>query len=71
MKMDIQFQINQLRQDKIIYAVEAIAINLACFLAFLVFQSYIVLFIGISYTIFMLWTNLQRLRKILRLEKQL
>lgn len=80
-KEDIKFKIDQLRQDKIIYGVEAVATDLAVMLgiyfstyfksqytSFLVFLS---VFIGVGYTLFMGITNFNRLQKIKELEKQL
>lgn len=84
MKTDIKFQIDQLRKDKIIYGVEAIAVNLACILIiiFVSTQSRLapamilaitrwVIIGGVAYTIYMGVTNYFRLRKIRQLEGQL
>ncbi len=80
-KEDLKFKIDQLRQDKIIYGVEAVATNLAVMLgiyfatyfksqytSFLVFISVL---IGVGYTLFMGITNFNRLQKIKELEKKL
>ena len=80
-KEDLRFKIDQLRQDKIIYGVEAVATNLAVMLgiyfatyyksqytSFLVFVSVL---IGVGYTVFMGITNFNRLQKIKKLEKHL
>lgn len=74
---DIKFQISQLRLDKIIYGVEAVAINLFCILLFFMFGNYseqfpIISFIpliGIFYTLYALIGNLFRLIKLKKLEK--
>ncbi len=78
---EIQFTIDQLRKDKIIYAVEATAINMACVLA--MFASSLIPWdkmpyvapaiptIGILYTIYMGVGNFMRWRKIIALEKKL
>lgn len=80
-KEDLKFKIDQLRQDKIVYGVEAVATNLAVMLgiyfatyfesqytSFLVFIS---ILIGVGYTLFMGITNFNRLQKIKELEKKL
>ena len=74
-----QFQISQLRQDKIIYALEAVAFNTASILAIIIImylrlpQIYILIVAGYSllYTLYMGLTNLDRLKKIKKLEKSL
>jgi len=81
---DIKFQIDQLRKDKIIFAVEATAFNMAAFLflsfAFSFLQiaqniaygvAGVVLALPILYTIYMGVTNFQRFKKIKVLEKQI
>ncbi len=76
---NIEFKINQLRQDKIIYACEAAAFNLAAIVAvnLLMYLRAIRLYIiiiavlALGYTIYMALGNLQRLRKIKQLEKEL
>lgn len=56
-KSDLQFQINQLRQDKIIYATESVAVSLAMgfllllLLVFLPVDSPIITFQGVSYPV--------------------
>lgn len=84
---NLEFQISQLRTDKIIYAVEAMAVSLACLVvsslsslvASLGFIPTIYLFYGniaifvlsLGYTIYMLVSNRARLKKIKLLEKEL
>lgn len=76
---NLEFQIQSLRQDKIIYAVEAAAFNLAAIVGvnlvmYLRLARIYVLVIALSalgYTIFMALGNLQRLRKIKQLEAKL
>ncbi len=82
-KGDIKFKIDQLRKDKIIYGVEAVATNLAIFLfiflLWLLSPDYFVsrilvtlsVVIGVGYTVFMGIGNFFRLRKIKELEKKL
>ncbi|MFA5894828.1 MAG: hypothetical protein WC851_03575 [Candidatus Shapirobacteria bacterium] len=75
----IEFQIQSLRQDKIIYAVEAATFNLAAIVAVNLFlylhtiRLYIILTAGAAlvYTVYMALGNLQRLRKIKQLEAKL
>lgn len=75
----IEFQIQSLRQDKIIYAVEAAAFNLAAIvmvnllLYIRAVRLYVIVtaLLAIGYTIFMAIGNLQRLRKIKQLEAKL
>ena len=85
--MDTKFQINQLRQDKIIYAIEAVAVNVTCLIAYLLigllsnilpnlgfylfYASVIILAIGMLYTFYALFGNLSRLKRIRRLETDL
>jgi hypothetical protein len=74
---NIEFQINQLRLDKIIYACEAAAFNLAAIVGvnlviYLRLARIYVLAIALSalaYTIYMAIGNLKRLSKIRQLEK--
>ena len=79
---NLQFKIAQLRQDKIIYAVEACALNLVCLLIFFFSNQYLSgllrtiinmldLLVAVGYTIFMGIGNTIRFRKILSLEKKL
>lgn len=80
-KDDLWFQIDQLRKDKIIYAVEAIAVNTLCFVSIFIGGSLIkgdvmvylsiLAFVSIGYTLFMGLGNAIRLRKIKQLEKML
>lgn len=77
------FEIAQLRQDKIIYAVESCAVSLVGILLVLLLSArFITSFIATSfvgiyglfaflYLLFMGITNLQRLKKIKRLELEL
>lgn len=82
---DIKFKIDQLRKDKMIFALEACALSLASFI-FLSFAfsflpsvsqniayaiAIIVLALPILYTIYMFVTNFMRYKKILELEKKL
>lgn len=72
--------VQQLRLDKIIYAVEAVAIN-SCLIVVLIviaplksdligmFRS-AVMGLAVGYTVYALWGNLIRLRKIKQLEKE-
>lgn len=75
----IEFQIQSLRQDKMIYACEAAAFNLAAIVAVntLLYLRSIRLYIiivavaALCFTIFMAIGNLKRLRKIKQLEAKL
>ena len=78
-KDELRFEIDQLRKDKIIYAVEATAFNLAMIL--LIVAGYntqyripviiISAIIGVGYTAYMGLGNLNRLISIKSLEKKL
>lgn len=80
-KDQICFKIDQLRKDKIIYGVEAIAVNSCCLFAFIfinfnyfsdqvrILGSNLLLIIAVVYTIFMGVGNFLRLQKIKKLEK--
>lgn len=80
-KQDIQFQIDQLRKDKIIYAVEATATSatalVAIFLFFIFDSPNIKLVfmasatIAIGFWIFVMLGNFLRLKKIIKLEQTL
>jgi hypothetical protein len=80
---DIQFTIDQLRKDKIIYAVEAVAVNTACLLAYLVVGflpfpkgmhrdiALVIGVLGLLYTLYMGISNFRRMQRIRNLEKDL
>ena len=81
-KDDLKFEIDQLRQDKIIYSTEACATVLVCLLAFNFSNQYFpsglknlvnvgTLLVGVGYTIFMGISNFYRWQKIIKLQKQL
>ena len=82
-KEDIKFKIDQLRKDKIIYGVEAIATNLAVILIVILMGVLSVNFpfsqiviggsvvIGVGYTLYMGVGNFYRLKKVKELEKKL
>ena len=81
-KEDIQFQVDQLRKDKIIYAIEACAVNLICIFGFLFSNQYLpsamrdnvnwlLLITAVGYSIFMGVGNFNRLSNIQKLEKKL
>lgn len=78
----LRFEISQLRQDKIIYAVEAVSVNtlslVGMFFASRYFGrlltdfSYVFcLMIALCYTLYVGISNSERLRKIKKLESQL
>ncbi len=78
----LKFTIDQLRKDKIIYGVEAVATAATGILVLLFSNTYfpsglknlvniIVLIIGIGYTLYMGIGNFNRLQKIKELERQL
>lgn len=80
---DLQFEIQQLRQDKIIYAVESCAVSLvAILLVLLLGTRYITSFVATSfvglfaifactYLIYVGITNFLRLKKIKKMESTL
>lgn len=84
---NLEFQISQLRQDKIIYAIESVAINLACVVFSLLtsmvanivplpgqlmfFLNIAIFTYGIGYTLYALFGNLSRLKQIKQLEAKL
>lgn len=82
---DMQFAIDQLRKDKIIYATEATALNVFCMLTFLGFEyiegelfpfleGYVrpmSILIALSYSLFMGVGNFIRLKQIKKLEEAL
>ena len=81
-KEDIKFQISQLRLEKIIYGVEAVAINTICIFVYIFSKDNFIepalslcqnsaIILSIGYTLFMGVTNFNRLHKIKKLEKLL
>ncbi len=82
-KEDIKFEIDQLRKDKIIYAVEACATILVCYSAPSILwqfgvddtytkQSSLLLnVLGVGYFLYMAIGNFYRLVRVKKLEKQL
>jgi len=79
---NLEFKISQLRQDKIIYAVEACAINLICLFMFFFSNQYfsgtfknviniISLIIALVYMLYMIVGNIFRFKKILIFQKKL
>ena len=82
-----EFQIAQLRQDKIVYAVEAAAINITCLTVaslislianigyvpgqYLFYLNIAVFVYGVGYTVFALVGNMKRLKQIKALEAKL
>lgn len=76
---NLEFQINSLRQDKIVYAAEAMAFNTAAILAIIVTmyiglpRIYVLLIsiLALLFTLFMTIGNLWRLGKIKKLESKL
>lgn len=81
-KQDIQFEIDQLRKDKIIYAVESTAMSVTAIVAMFFVGTFnfisnpllierIILGSAVLYWIYMGISNYLRLQHIKRLEKQL
>lgn len=86
-KEEIQFQIDQLRKDKIIYAVESAATTLVGVLTFIslrflaiqlkllpkteILVAWVAYIIPVGFWIYMSISNFQRLKKIKELEKKL
>jgi hypothetical protein len=77
---DRQFTIDQLRKDKIIYAIECCAITLNCLLVILFAHLYAdphlrdllslaAVIMSLGYVLYMGYSNVLRLRKIQQLEK--
>lgn len=78
----LQFTIDQLRKDKIIYAVDASALNLICLFVFFFTNQYfngtlrttihvLDFIIAIGYTLFVIIGNTIRFLKIISLQKKL
>lgn len=77
-KQDLQFQIDQLRKDKIIYAVEATATSVTAIIAIFIsmnwrYGTYLILAapLSILYWLYVMVSNFFRLQKIKQLESQL
>jgi len=82
---NVEFQISQLRQDKIIYAIEAVAVGITALVAsslislvasfgavreiYLFYLNIAIFVFAISYTGYALIGNASRLKKIKELEK--
>lgn len=77
---ELKFQISQLRLDKIIYAVESVAVNTVCIFVYIFSKENfigplsslcqnIAIVLSMGYTLFMGITNFNRLQKINKLEK--
>lgn len=71
----LQFQIDQLRKDKIIYATEAVATSTTAIVIILIMGksnlTYCVGIFAVLYWVYAMLTNFFRLRKIRQLESQL
>lgn len=76
-KHDIEFQIDQLRKDKIIYATEATATSTTAIVVLVIFSDYfrhissLVGYFVLGYWLYAMIGNFFRLRKIKQLEAQL
>ncbi len=81
-KEDLKFEIDQLRKDKIIYALEAIATIVAAFLFMMTASFYFPeadprysfagsTLIGLGYWLFTVYGNTKRFMRIKKLEKLL
>jgi len=84
---NLEFQISSLRQDKIIFAVEAVAINITCLVVsslfglvvnlgfipemYLFYANIAIFAFGVGYTVYALVGNLSRCKKIKQLEQEL
>lgn len=79
---ELHFRIDQLRKDKIIFGVEAAAANLICLFGFLFSNQYFVqpikdfinltlLLMSVSYMIYVIIGNTNRLKEIKKLEREL
>lgn len=78
----LKFEIDQLRKDKIIYAIESCAVSLVCFVSMIFVNQYfadtardlvstLLVLSAVGYAIFMGLGNFNRLRKVKKLEKLL
>ncbi|MFH0792138.1 MAG: hypothetical protein V1905_02925 [bacterium] len=81
-KEELRFKISQLRNDKIIYAVESCATNLICLFSFFFSNQYLsdyvrntvnifLIVIAVGYTVYMGIGNACRLREVKELEVRL
>jgi hypothetical protein len=81
-KSDVQFQIDQLRKDTIIYAIESCAISLIAIVILMGISAFVegemallivrfVIGLAVLYILYMGVGNLMRLTKIKQLEKQI
>jgi hypothetical protein len=84
---NLEFQISSLRQDKLIFAAEAVAINITCLVVsslfglvvnlgiipemYLFYTNIGIFVLGIAYTIYALIGNLSRVKQIKLLEQEL
>lgn len=80
---NLQFEIDQLRKDKIIYAIESCAISIGSMLLLLLSSifglrfpvlataSLVMALFALAYLLYMGMGNMQRLKKIKTLEKRL
>ena len=80
--MDDKTKLTHLRQDKIIYAVEAMAINVLCLLAFFVAERFfdgaamdlvalVLLAVALGYSAYMGIGNFERLKHIKNIERKM
>ncbi|PIY80360.1 MAG: hypothetical protein COY80_03335 [Candidatus Pacebacteria bacterium CG_4_10_14_0_8_um_filter_42_14] len=78
----VEFRIEQLRRDKIIYAIESCAITLVSILGYLFSNQYFsgivqqlvnlaLIILSVTYAIYMGAGNFVRLKEVKKLEKQL
>lgn len=79
-KHSIKFEIDQLRKDKMIYALESIATSLVSIVIYIIIENYLevptslVIFAStlvVGYWIYCMFGNLLRLKKITELEDKL
>lgn len=81
-KEELSYKIDQLRKDKIIYGIEACAINLICLFGFFFSNTYfispikdivniILLIIALSYSLYMGIGNYYRLKKVKGFERKI
>lgn len=76
-KQDLQFQIDQLRKDKIIYATESTATSVTAIVVLFILPDYFrnisifVIYFVVSYWLYVMIGNFFRLRKIRQFESML
>jgi len=84
---NLEFKIASLRQDKLIFATEAVAVNITCLVLsslfglivnlgiikemYLFYTNIAVFVLGVAFTVYTLISNISRCKKIKKLEAEL